>query len=59
MEHKLFAYADDFIFFLTSPRSSIPSLLVELHRYGALSNFKVNYTKLEAMGVSLNVIVKH
>lgn len=58
-EHKLAAYANDLIFFITSPLTSIPSLLSELCTQGSLSDFKVNYSKSEAMGVELNMSFQH
>lgn len=52
-EQKLAAYADNLIFFVTSPIISIPSLLMELSEYGKISNFKVNYGKSKAMGIEI------
>ena len=48
------AYADDLLFFITSPVISLPPLLLELRRYGEISDFKINYSKSEAMGVVMN-----
>lgn len=42
-EHKLAAYADNLIFFVTFPLISLPNLMAELHKYGELSNFKMIY----------------
>lgn len=46
-------YADDVLFYITSPRLSIPSILKELNIFGHLSNFKVNLTKLYILNISL------
>lgn len=53
-EHKLAAYADDLIFFTTSPIVSLPSLLSELNRFGQLSNYKIYFSKSEAVAVELS-----
>lgn len=53
-QHKVAAYADDLLFYITEPLISLPSLLQELKRYGALSKFKVNLQKSEALNVSLS-----
>lgn len=53
-QHKVAAYADDLLFYITEPLTSLPSLLQELKRYGTLSNFKVNLQKSEALSVSLS-----
>lgn len=58
-QHKLPAYADDLIFFETSHLISLPSLLNELCLNGTLSNFKINYTKLEAMSIEVNPTLQH
>ena len=52
-EYKIAAYADDLLFFLTDPHFSLPSLLSEFSRYGYISNLKINYTKSEALNVTL------
>lgn len=53
-EFKLAAYADDLLFFLTNPTISIPNLVREFSHYGYLSNLKINYTKSEALNISLS-----
>lgn len=58
-EHKITAFADDVIFFVTSPLISLVSLLQELSTDGALSNFRMNYEKSEAMGVELGAVLQH
>lgn len=51
--HKVAAYADDLLFFLSTPHRSISNLLNALETYGRLYNFKVNLTKSAALNVSL------
>lgn len=52
-EYKLAAYADDLLFFLTKPTTTLPNLLQEFAHYGFISNLKINYTKSEALNLSL------
>lgn len=52
-EFKIAAYADDLLFFLTQPLTSIPQLLTKFSLYGYVSNMKINYTKSEALNVSV------
>lgn len=54
MEHKIAAYADDLLFFLTNPEVSIPRLLQCIAQYEGLSNFSINDTKCEAMSILLS-----
>lgn len=49
------AYADDFFFFLSRPVISIPNLMTEFTHYGYISNMQINYSKSEAMNISLPV----
>ena len=44
-EHKLSAFADDVLFYLVNPITSIPKLLILCKQYGEISNFKLNVTK--------------
>lgn len=53
MQHKISAYADDLLFSLTNPGVSLPNLLKEFETYGKMSNLKINFTKSEAMGISI------
>lgn len=43
--HKVAAYADNLLFYITNPIISLPTLPQELHTYGALTNFKMNHKK--------------
>lgn len=52
-EYKVAAYAEDLLFFLNNPIISLPVLLKEFAIYVNISNLKVNYTKSEALNVSL------
>lgn len=44
-EHKGSAYADDLLFYLSAPQTSLPAPMLEVHRFGDLSNFKINFEK--------------
>lgn len=54
MELQLAAYADDLLFFLTNPTATLPNLLNKFAHYGYISNMKINYTKSEALNISLS-----
>lgn len=41
------------MFFLTRPHTSLPNLRQEFSRYGYISNLKINYSKSEAMNITL------
>ncbi|KAM8960427.1 cytochrome P450 2K1-like [Pelodytes ibericus] len=51
--HKVLGYADDLLFPLSNPQVSIPVLLSELQKYGAISNFKINFAKSEILNINL------
>lgn len=53
-QHKVAAYADDLLFYITEPLTSLPSLLQELKCYSRLFNFKVYLQKSEALNISLS-----
>ncbi|CAH2252889.1 Hypothetical predicted protein [Pelobates cultripes] len=52
VEHQVAAYADDILFFLEQPRTSIPNLLEAFRKYNLVSNLKLNLSKSEAMPVT-------
>uniref|UniRef100_A0A8C5QL89 Reverse transcriptase domain-containing protein n=1 Tax=Leptobrachium leishanense TaxID=445787 RepID=A0A8C5QL89_9ANUR len=53
-EHKIAAYADDLLFFISRPETTLPNVLQAFHRYGLLSNLKINYAKSFILNVSLS-----
>lgn len=52
-EFTIAAYADDLQFFLTKPHTTIPNLVKEFTHYGCVSNLKINFSKSEAMNITL------
>lgn len=53
LDYKISLYAIDVLFYITSPRLSIPSILKELNILGRLSDFKVNLIKSDILNISL------
>uniref|UniRef100_A0A8C5Q087 Reverse transcriptase domain-containing protein n=1 Tax=Leptobrachium leishanense TaxID=445787 RepID=A0A8C5Q087_9ANUR len=53
LEHKVTAYADDLLFFLTDVRQSLPAVLGTFESYGKLAGLKINMTKSEILNVSV------
>ena len=52
IQHKLALFADDILLFLERPMVSIPVLLNSLNDYSAVSGYKINANKSEAMMIS-------
>lgn len=52
--YKTAAYADNLLFFVTNPHISIPNLVKEFQYYGYVSNMKMNYSKSEALNLTLS-----
>lgn len=53
-EFKISLFADDVILTLTQPRISLPNLHAELDKYGALSGYKINTSKSEALPINIS-----
>uniref|UniRef100_A0A8C5PT54 Reverse transcriptase domain-containing protein n=1 Tax=Leptobrachium leishanense TaxID=445787 RepID=A0A8C5PT54_9ANUR len=52
-QYKVAAFADDILLSLTKPLISLEHLMKELNTYGKLSNFKINLSKCEVLGVGV------
>lgn len=52
-EHKVAAYADDILMYVTNPRVTLSNILKEVTEYGELSNFKINPIKTEILNIGL------
>uniref|UniRef100_A0A8C5LZP1 Reverse transcriptase domain-containing protein n=1 Tax=Leptobrachium leishanense TaxID=445787 RepID=A0A8C5LZP1_9ANUR len=52
-EHKVAAYADDLMFFVTNPVSSLPTLTRTLDDYGVAAGYRINQDKSEFLNISL------
>ena len=52
IQHKLALFADDILLFLERPMVPIPALLNSLNDYSAVSGYKINANKSEAMMIS-------
>lgn len=52
IQHKIALFADDILLFLERPLVSIPALLNSLNSYSAVSGYKINTNKSEAMMIS-------
>uniref|UniRef100_A0A8C5M2S8 Reverse transcriptase domain-containing protein n=1 Tax=Leptobrachium leishanense TaxID=445787 RepID=A0A8C5M2S8_9ANUR len=51
--HKVSAYADDLIFYITNPLITLPEIVTEFQKYGALSNLKLNLEKSEVLNLTV------
>ena len=52
-DFKISLFADDVLLTLTQPQVSLPNLHVELDRYSALSGYKINNSKTEALPLNI------
>uniref|UniRef100_A0A8C5M8J3 Reverse transcriptase domain-containing protein n=1 Tax=Leptobrachium leishanense TaxID=445787 RepID=A0A8C5M8J3_9ANUR len=52
-EHRVAAFADDHLFFVTHPETTLPNLLKAFEVYGTLSNLKINLAKSFLLNVSM------
>lgn len=52
--HKIAAYADDILFYITCPTISLPNLMKTLKEYGEISNFKMNPAKSQTLTFNLS-----
>lgn len=58
--YKVAAFVSDLLLFLSQPRISLSNLLKELELFKNVSNLKINYSKSQALNISLsNVEVEH
>ena len=49
VHHKISLYADDVLIFISSPETSITSLINIIELFSEFSGYKINLTKSEAM----------
>lgn len=53
-EHKIAAYANDVLCYVTNPRITLPNLVKELKKYGEPSNLKINPIKSEILNINID-----
>uniref|UniRef100_A0A8C5MGZ6 Reverse transcriptase domain-containing protein n=1 Tax=Leptobrachium leishanense TaxID=445787 RepID=A0A8C5MGZ6_9ANUR len=51
--HKVSAYADDLMFLLTNPVTSLPVVIQELHNFGSLAGLAINEEKSEILNITM------
>uniref|UniRef100_A0A8C5QN25 Reverse transcriptase domain-containing protein n=1 Tax=Leptobrachium leishanense TaxID=445787 RepID=A0A8C5QN25_9ANUR len=57
-DHKVSAYADDLLFYVTDPITAIPEIIHEFGVYGQLANLKLNMEKSEILNVTVTEAVE-
>lgn len=57
--YKLAAYADDILMFLSNPLTTIPNLLKQFIEFESLSNLQINFSKSQALNISLSKTIFH
>lgn len=55
-EHKYAAYADDILFYIQQPTTTLPNLMLAFKNFGLISNFKMNLSKFKILSISLPAI---
>uniref|UniRef100_A0A8C5PA41 Reverse transcriptase domain-containing protein n=1 Tax=Leptobrachium leishanense TaxID=445787 RepID=A0A8C5PA41_9ANUR len=52
--HKISAYADDLLFLITDPSTSLPAITAVLDTYGEVSGYRINRDKSELLNITLD-----
>lgn len=55
ISHKISAYTDDILLFISDPAVSVPAILSILEQYGKLSGYKLNFEKSELFPAALSM----
>uniref|UniRef100_A0A8C5WLI0 Reverse transcriptase domain-containing protein n=1 Tax=Leptobrachium leishanense TaxID=445787 RepID=A0A8C5WLI0_9ANUR len=56
--HKVSAYADDLLFYVSNPLASLPEIVEEFQKYEALSNLKLNMDKSEILNLNVKGVAE-
>lgn len=52
-EHKVSAFANNMMLYVSNPGLTLPNILAEFEKYGEISNLKINQEKTEILNVSV------